>query len=129
MSSDRPEWPTEEPDAATLIRYAVGDGLFFLGLMNFHVKAVIRSGDDQLTMMRYISAVGRVQSACDMVLALKAIVAVDPAAADELAAGMWGAAESGDVYGELLWEWATQTGLDPDAIRAAGEAAAKVPGP
>lgn len=116
---DPPEWPKEEPSAADLIRYFVGQGQFCLGLMRGMEDRGAFDPDSPL-MLRYMHTVGRMQHACDVAMLLK-----DPTAE---AKDIWLMAESGDCYGEALWEWACDADLDPDAIHAAGVAAAKALG-
>ena len=116
MSGDRPEWPTEEPDAAALIRYFVGQGQFCLGLMTGYERLGAFDAGSPLK-DRWFAAMGRMQHACDVAMLLK-----DPTTR---AADIWLMAESGDCYGAALWEWACDAGLDPDAIHGAGIKAAE----
>lgn len=121
MSGDAavPEWPTTEPDAATLMRYFVGRGQFCLGLMTACERDVFAGKDSPLHHL-YMSAISQMQHACDVVMLLDA--AED---ADQMASRIWLMAEAGDCYGEMLWEKATAAGLDPEAIHAGGVASVK----
>lgn len=55
-------------------------------------------------------------TAHDEHLLLSALREADPAKADEIADRLIVSAEAGDSYGEWLWQWATESGLDAQAI-------------
>lgn len=116
-----PTWPTTEPDAETLIRYWLGVGLHAsaqsVDLSGRHV----RSGSREDSLVVWSNAL-LVIAAFDRVLLLRRLIDIDRAAADEMARSMWLAAQAGGSYGELLWEWADQAGLDADAICEAARA-------
>lgn len=52
---------------------------------------------------------------------LRVAMGKDPHLADPdaLAEALWTAYDSGDYFGELLWTWVKEAGLDPDAIAVA----------
>jgi len=74
---------------------------------------------DHLSVMRYQENLGRFQYGHDLYLALGALRRIDPQAADEVADRIILAALAGDSYGEWLWQWAGECGLDADGICAA----------
>lgn len=47
---------------------------------------------------------------------LRLMIDRDPEAADKAAVWLWDAWEDGGTMHELLWEWLTEYGIDPDAI-------------
>lgn len=53
---------------------------------------------------------------------LQQIQGVNRAWADKAAASLDDALEGGDYYPEMIWEWANERGLDPDAITEAAKA-------
>lgn len=120
MSTTYPGWPASPPSAETLIAHMAGYGQFCLGLMDGHYQHA--DAADPLAISRYLGAIVRMQHAHDVILLLLRLADFDPLAADRAAAQVWGAADAGDCYGEWLWEWATRSGLDPEAIRLAGVA-------
>lgn len=75
---------------------------------------------------RYFQNVERVQHAHDLYLALDALRQIDPTKADEVADRIILAAVAGDSYGEWLWEWADEHGLDADDIAEASRASVRV---
>lgn len=128
MSTPRPPWPegVDPPDAASLIAYFVGQGQFSYGLIDGYVnRGAFTVPPDPLLWANYMRAVGRMIGAHDVVTCLKALVELDPAAADKAASTVWGMADAGDCYGEAFWEWCTDLKLDAEALRSEGEAAAK----
>lgn len=114
-----PEWPKSEPDAAEIIRYAVGRGL------EVHAMAwgiLDEQGPAEGAFLRkdYMALTVQMIHLHDIVMLLKALQRLDAAEADRVAGAIWCAADAGDSYGEWLWEWGAECGLDPDAIDARG---------
>lgn len=64
----------------------------------------------------FVAARAQMMSCHDLVLCLRALEAVDEAAANRVAEQLISAAEAGDSYGEWLWQWVDGLGLDPDAV-------------
>lgn len=54
--------------------------------------------------------------------ALRKLQELDPSAADEVAEQIEAHWDAGDVYPELLWEWATESGIDPETYIAEQQA-------
>lgn len=126
MSGGPPEWPKTEPDAETMIRYAVGRGAWLNGLAWGYIEAGAFDGDEgDPVRLRYLASTVQMIHLHDVAMALKALRALDADVADGVARNMWRSADAGDGYGEWLWEWAAEAGLDGDALYEAGKAAAR----
>lgn len=125
MSADentaRPSWPKSEPTAGEMIRWALGEANFHLGV----TWGLIRWKPGEPGFNTYMHEVVRMQLHHDVAALLRALREVDPTKADEMARFVWGAADAGDSYGEWLYQWMTEEGLDADAIHAEGVAAGK----
>lgn len=121
---ERPEWPTSKPTAAELIHYAVEWGSWLNGLAWGYVEAGAFNEGEVEKLLRYSKASSQMQHMFDMALLLKALVEHAPAQANEAAGELWSAADAGDSYGEWLWEWARDEGLDGDALYDDGKATA-----
>lgn len=106
-------WPRSEPTADEMIRYAAGRALW--------LDAVgMRLAGDADKRPQHIAAIAEKIGLHDTVALLKVLQEVAPDRADAAAADIWLAAEAGDSYGERLWAWASDAGLDADAITAEG---------
>ena len=79
----------------------------------------------EVKQLRWAVAFYRMTGAFNLHLALTALRERDPAAADEVADLIVTAYEDGDSYGEWLWQWTTEHGIDAD--RVIGEAKADQP--
>lgn len=116
-------WPTAKPDAAAMIRYYSAEGVY----SSARSWALIEAGafkmeaeSDPVLVLRHSVATHRLIHAHDVVFALRTVQASDPTAADALAARLWSAADAGDSYGEWLWQWAEEAGIDVEHFNAAG---------
>lgn len=124
---ERPDWPKNDPTADEMIRYAAAWACWLGGHAWGYIDAGAFDTDDPTkvsTFLRYSQASSRMIHMHDLVVLLKAIKEVDPAAADEAAAQVWLAADAGDSYGEWTWQWAKELGLDPDGLYKDGKAKA-----
>lgn len=123
-----PAWPKERPDAETMLRYLAGWGL----ATNVHLwqLPMVVSDDgavrDPVVGWMTNALVHQVVQCHDTYLLLDAIRSLDPARADELAGHLWGFAQAGE-WGEWLWDWCTDRGLDPEAITAEARSELRVP--
>lgn len=107
------KWPTRTPTADEMIRYTLSAGLSASAV----AVDVHRTFTDAAADLAYQILVSqRIICAHDTYLLLTALAEVAPERADELAAQMWHAAEAGDSYGEWLYQWAVEAGLDAEAI-------------
>lgn len=115
----KPQFPSSAPTADQWIEYAVTDGLFAEGLHSALMDA--GASDPQHPLFgRYHETLLRIIHDFDTVKSIRAVQALDPAAADALAADVWLAAWAGDSYGEWLWEWGEGLGLLPQSWFDAG---------
>ena len=122
MSAERtPKWPTSVPSAPDLLTYYAGRGLWLTGAAWGYIGA--EPGSHGFT--RYMGLTIEMIDSHDKYLLLSALADLDPLRADALAERLWRAADAGDSYGEMLWEWAEDRLLDADAIRAEGDEAGK----
>lgn len=118
-----PAWPTEPPTAAELIRYSAGRGYWLMGRTWGLMDWEHAEGSTPLSMAQHMAWSVEMIHHHDTVLLLQLLAKHDQQAADDAAVRIWTAADAGDSYGEWLWQWAKEAGLDPDAIYANGEAA------
>ena len=103
--------PAVPHDAAALMRFSVADGLVR------SVRAFSLIADTSpLGFARWGLNSSEMIAGHDRYLLLEAIRELDPAKADEIAERIIVAAEAGDSYGEWLWQWATELGLDADRL-------------
>lgn len=63
-----------------------------------------------LAVLHEINAIG-------LMGAIRALRKVSPAAADEFARDHWLMCDDGSAFGELLWEWLAEAGVDPKLIK------------
>jgi hypothetical protein len=118
-SAQVPKWPTKVPSAADLLTYYAGRGLWLGAAAWGFIPA--KPGSHGFT--RYMAITIEMIDCHDKYLLLRTLADLDPMKADELAEQMWRAADAGDSYGELLWEWAEDRGLEAEAIHAHGKGA------
>lgn len=117
---DLPKWPKTPPTADDMIRYCAALGLY-QSAQAVDLVGVTR-GQGALGAARLRLNAEQVIANFDRIRLLRALTAVDPEMADAEASNMWLAAQAGDSYGEMLWEWADEAGLDADAICEAARA-------
>lgn len=106
-------WPTAEPKADEMIRYFVAEGL------RARDRLMQPSAPGLTDLDRALIA--RLQRAHDVVMLLRTLRELDAGEADAAARCIWSAAVAGDSYGELLWEWAVDAGLDPADYTTGGD--------
>ena len=114
---DNPDVP---PTAENLLRNAIATGqaasarMWERGLPRFDEGETNRRRMERMAVWfwGFFEMVG----AHDLCLALNALRQVDPKRADEVAAEIVDAYESGDSYSEWLWEWCEAFGLDAQKI-------------
>ena len=114
----RERWPGEVGGpwgAETLMRWLASEGV---AASSVGIVLIPASGgwDNDDERLRYMNNCYKMQFSHDLYLLLEALREVDPAKADECADRCVDAAICGDGYGEWTWQWATEMGLDPDAI-------------
>lgn len=117
-------WPKEPPTADELIRYAVARACWLNGAGWAYVEAGAFESDGQLRDWHMNSATQMIHLH-DIALLLREMKVMDGPRADRAAEWIWRAADAGDSYGEWLWQWASEAGLDPDALYEAGGKAAE----
>lgn len=100
-------------DAASVLRWLASDGVAATAIS---IDLLPAKGAEPREWERYMANVYRIMHAHDLFLALSALVELDPAKADETANRIVLAAVCGDSYGEWLWDWAVDHGLDAAAI-------------
>lgn len=114
----QPWWnPDAERTAEATMRYEAVNGL--VGSVRSHT--LIRD-TSQLGMARLTLNSAAMIASHDRYLLLAKLRELDPAAADELADRIILAAEAGDSYGEWLWQWCTEMGVDAERVCAEVEA-------
>lgn len=99
------DWQGETPTMADVVRFWAG-----LGTAQASISV------DLVHDPRWRLNCETVQHAHDVVFLLAELAAVDLGRAERAAHRIWLAAEAGDSYGEWLWQWATEAGLDADRI-------------
>lgn len=123
---DLPKWPKTPPTADEMIRYCAALGLY-QSAQAVDLVGVTR-GQGALGAARLRLNAEQMIANYDRIRLLRALVALAPAAADAEASNMWLAAEGGDSYGECLWEWADEYGLEADRICEASRSALALEG-
>ena len=113
-------WPRSAPSADELIRYSICRGLWCYAASWRAIDDGAFDDRDSEAASRYSLLTHQMIHNHDTVVSLKAMQQVDPRLADDLAARLWTAADAGDSYGEWLWQWAEEAGLDAEAIHQAG---------
>jgi hypothetical protein len=98
-------------DAETLLRHAAARGCALASIGVDMVGDTTPEG-----MLRHILNCVRTQSSFDTVVLLRALRELDPSKADEVAQELILAAEAGDSYGEWLWQWCDEMGMDADRL-------------
>lgn len=113
------DFPAPIMTADILIQRSIEEGI---SQMEYSTRTLMNDSDDEdesakerrllKSNMHYFSYL------LDSVIAdmLMQIQGVNRTWADNAAAGLDNKLDSGDYYPEMLWEWATDRGLDPEAI-------------
>jgi len=117
----RAAWPGEDNQngpwgAEAVLRWLASDGCAAAAAGLDLLPPMDGDERDEAAMARYMQNVYRVMWCHDLYLAISTLREVDPVKADEVADRTVLAAVAGDGYGEWLWQWADERGLDADAI-------------
>lgn len=110
-------WPrtAAEATADAMIRFHAAQGLYAStrSLRLVHDRT-------ELGMTRWFLNFEQLAGAFDRVRALRVVKAAAAGVADDVARDWWLAADAGDSYGEMLYDWAKAAGLDVQSIAPNG---------
>lgn len=116
-------WPFDVPPVTldSTLRYVLAHGVVEASMS---IDLLPPFGADRSTseyaaaQQVYLTNFYSFSGAFNLVLALKALAELSPAKAEEVAQHVMVAYAAGDSYGEWLWQWATEQGLDPEKLVA-----------
>jgi hypothetical protein len=107
--NDLAPYPRTEQDATA---DAVARNLTVVAQFNWRRMLDTETGEDTR------SATNLLVNLYGIVKVLKALQAVAPETADEVARDLWGDWQDGGVLGEWLHAWLTEYGIDPERVNA-----------
>lgn len=93
-----------------MMRYCLGEAQHFYAMRERYI-----STDPG----RHMACIVTMIAAHDRYVLLRALHGLSVEVADQAAHDIWLAAEAGDSYGEWVWQWCEEEGLDPGTIRSA----------
>lgn len=109
------KWPTEEKDVTVdLILRCIGADTQRTLLEKW---AAIEKDRDHFRTPAYVAQVQQLVSGVGLMACLRALRQANPAYAEMFARHYWSMCESGDAFGELLWQFLEEAGLDPELIK------------
>lgn len=110
------KWPTDEQGVSVdLTLRILGAEMQRMWLEKEAAGLPVKNSDPvafDLYMARTEAIIGTV----GLMACLRAFRAVDPAKAEDFARDYWSMCEAGDSFGELLWDFTNEAGLDPSLV-------------
>jgi hypothetical protein len=104
----------EEVTANRMMRYGIGRALAMMEMKDAAADVAFKADATDAEKRAYHFAAEAMICHYDTVFLIKALQEVDAAKAEEVVKVLWGDAESGDSYGEILWEWAVENDIPVD---------------
>lgn len=115
------EWPTKAEDVTVdLILRIVGaetQRLWLSSMDALYQGIKDRSGAGYMRSPLYMAQTQALISSVGLMSCLRALRSTNAEAANEFARDYWSMCNAGDSFGELLWEFTEEAGLDPGLIK------------
>jgi hypothetical protein len=112
------KWPTDETGMSVdLMLRIVGADTQRLYLEKWRL---VDTDEEFMRSPLYHAMTQALIGAVGLMHCLRMLREADPERADRFAREYWGMCDSGDSFGEMLWEFTEEAGLDPELIKLAG---------